>query len=188
MRLARQQPSRARARVADKNKQEARVATVIVYLTSQSDAQGGHTIFPALPWRSAPVEAGLSAGASGAVAATSHDGAPAAVSHVRVTAAGGAEDVADAATEASMADGVHDDAVHGIPASPGVERYATAVRTAFARGRRALGCRDKGDPGCGDVDGVVQHAEAECERVRAHAAQEPFAWLESSRVTRPDLP
>ena len=36
----------------DKNKQDGRVATVIVYLSSSSaDADGGHTIFPALPRR-----------------------------------------------------------------------------------------------------------------------------------------
>jgi len=33
----------------DKNKQERREATILVYLSSQSDEEGGHTIFPSLP-------------------------------------------------------------------------------------------------------------------------------------------
>ena len=35
-----------------------------------------------------------------------------------------------------------------------------AAETAYARGKRALGCRD-GSAGCGDVGGLVVHAEAQ---------------------------
>jgi len=85
----------------DKNKQERREATVLVYLSSQTDEEGGHTLFPSLP----------------------RDGASALQSGT----------------------------------------WADAMRTAYDRGDRAIGCRDK-SVGCNDEGGVVPHAEAECER------------------------
>ena len=77
----------------DKNNQERRVATVIVYLTTvDGDSSGGHLIFPTLQ-----------------------------------------------------------------------EPHSAAVRRAYARGARALGCRDNQES-CGDAGSVVTHAANECER------------------------
>lgn len=42
----------------DKNKQERREATILVYLSSQSDEEGGHTIFPSLPRQGANAASG----------------------------------------------------------------------------------------------------------------------------------
>lgn len=55
----------------DKNHQEQRVATVLVYLTSQSDHEGGHTVFPTLPRDAEPHALNGTASLAGASEASS---------------------------------------------------------------------------------------------------------------------
>ena len=102
----------------DKNNQERREATVIVYLSSLSEQEGGHTIFPVL---SRSEQLRLTSRGSRARTRRSSDG-----------------------TLAS---------------------YQDAVRQAFHRGDRAIGCQtSEGSQCAGDEGDVVQHAEAECQR------------------------
>lgn len=108
----------------DKNKNEHRVATALIYLSSSNDTDGGHTIFPALLPRRAP--------------------------------------------ETSVGRRIGVDETMGTDATLGgsslaLAPFQRAARDAFAAGRRALGCKDR-SYGCGDVGGLVPHAEAECSR------------------------
>eukprot|EP00908_Phaeocystis_cordata_P004703 Transcript_15101.p1 GENE.Transcript_15101~~Transcript_15101.p1 ORF type:complete len:439 (-),score=127.48 Transcript_15101:40-1302(-) len=142
-RLACLPPHAARASVrSDKNKQERRVATVLVYLTSLRQREGGHTLFPALR---RPATAAACA-ATGRLARQRRGGAGA------VEATPGSEEDEDEDEDEE------------------IDGYAQAARAAFADGRRALGCAD-GEPGCGDAGGLVARAEAECAAARRGAAR-----------------
>ena len=104
---------------------------VIAYLTSTTDEEGGHTIFPTL---SSGLEASEAASENG-------DGKD----------EGGS---GSSGSSGSSGPGGAAEAMRG---------YRRAAQDAYARGKRALGCRDS-SAGCGDVGGLVAHSEAECKR------------------------
>lgn len=122
-----------------------RAVTVLVYLDSVTDAQGGHTIVPTLPARRRD-EAAAAAG--------------------RGSDDGGSDDAGRARMEAG-------EGGDGAPAERlSVDRVAEVVGAAYGRGTRSLGCIEcaqHADPPptadeMADADAVHSYAEAECRR------------------------
>ena len=125
----------------DKNKQERREVTVVVYLTSQSDAQGGHTIFPTLTPRTLPI-------------VDSAD-APSPPSPPPVAQYAAAVAAAYATGKRSLGCRDRQPPDHQPP-----DRQPPDHQPPDHPQRAAAG----GTSGCGDAGGTVDHTRRECER------------------------